>query len=298
MNKFTLFVRDLLAMSGLNNKSILQCTDKESIEKFRTAFIHKSIDTDAVSNYELAEIMGDALVNTAIVSYIRKERFPKVVNVDWITRIKIKLISKKGLANLAYVKGFGDFIQYSEEYGANFAGKTFEELWKTHKYISLYEDTFEAFIGTMESIIDEKLSIISDRGTPTPGPGYSCVCKLVYKILDDIDIKLQYQYLWDPVTRLKKLYDKHNSLGWCFSKQVSTKLVENEDGTKIFVTRIFAYLLGNRMKTEGNENLIRIGYAESVNKDESKNTAATAALNMLQRYGIMDTPKDPYTRKN
>lgn len=303
--EFRGFITDLLKQGGLNDRSIEKCTTDDAMVLFGTSFIHKSITTDASLNYEFAEIQGDAIVNSIIVNYITRVRFPKVVNVDWITRIKTRLISKRGLSEIARNMGMDSFIKISEDYGKFFEGKTEEEKWMMSKYRSLFEDTLEAFVGTLITVIDSKLSYVDERWSSegnivyVSGPGYSIATNFVYSALDRIKINLSYVELWDPVSRLKNLYDKKR---WNFKRLTRYREVENTESVKKEMFYTFTFYAcpfnNDRPCAAENRNTIQIGTFTSTNKTDAKDRAALEALATLAKYGIKDEPKKPFIRKN
>ena len=288
------FIVSLLELADLNERSISRYTDEEAMKLFKIAFTHKSLDIDAAGNYELAELLGDGFINSIAVNYIVNYRFiskdgRRITNVGWISKIKTNLISKKGLATIGIKRGFGKFIQYNPEDRelVKFKDLKESERLKHTTYMSLIEDTVEAFIGTLVQIIDEKNDVV--------GPGYGVATRIVYKLFDEVTkgLTLKYREIWDPKSRLKELYDKNPELGPFTNRTfVSIPIMENDVsvGWKI---RVFA-----QFKSRGKTTQMKIAEVNvRTNKVEAENKAAEKALVFLERRGIFDTPDDPYKRK-
>jgi len=182
---FQSFLFKLLKRSGLKDKYVHYLTGKDCIDLYSDAFTHISIHSE--KNYEYLEILGDATCNKSIVWYI-KERFPHLRNsegVKVIARLRINLVSKKNFSQLAEKLGFLPFISCDKEV-------------RDQKGKSLLEDVFEAFFGATELLLDQLLGI---------GTGY-CICyRLMKSFLNDMNISLKYEDLYDAITRLKETFD-------------------------------------------------------------------------------------------
>ena len=92
------FIISILEKLQLNEKHISMMTDDESMKLFSKAFIHKSFDQR--NNYELLEFRGDAVVNYTVSQYLLN-RFPKVVSIKYLTRIKHNYVSKDRLSEFS-----------------------------------------------------------------------------------------------------------------------------------------------------------------------------------------------------
>lgn len=110
---FESFIKSLLSRARLTETTMAYLLSPESLKSFRVAFTHKSMNVSAMENYELAELVGDSVINAIIIAYIRA-RFPKVVNVDWISRLKNTTVSKEKLASLADKHGFLKWIRMAD----------------------------------------------------------------------------------------------------------------------------------------------------------------------------------------
>lgn len=304
---FEQFIESLLRRAKLSKQVMGFLLSPESMRKFNVAFTHKSITTNAYDNYELAELVGDSIINTIIIAYIRS-RFPKIVNVDWISRLKNKTVSKENLAILAEKYGFLKWIRMedhgSEEddkaglkdrghantliYGSRLSPQdpksvvlrrsiptqkgvegvnwvridwvpeipknvAQEKMFINAKFMSLLEDTMEAFVGTLQTLIDTyegaRHPDYAIRGL-LPGPGYAVCATIVSSFLDEIKFSLKYEDVFDPISRLKQRVFDRPPMQWRAQPSVrqqvlgfGTLLRSNEiiGGTQImYETRIHA----------------------------------------------------------
>ena len=78
--------------------------------------------------------------------------------------------------------------------------KTFNQTIRYEKK-KLLEDTFEAFIGVTELMIDEKIR---------HNVGYAIVYEILHSVFETVNISLKYEDLYDAKTRLKELFDLYN----------------------------------------------------------------------------------------
>lgn len=232
--------------------------DEESMKIYSDAFTHISIDSDR--NYEYLEILGDVTCNKSIVWYI-KDRFPQLQNsegVKVIARLRINLVSKKNFSIIADQLGFTEFISCEKDI-------------KDQKGKSILEDVFEAFFGATELLIDKMIS---------PGAGYSICYRIIKNILDEQYISLDYEDLYDPITRLKETFD-------FFRQQIPGRqceliwgnmLWENIKTEKGQIVHLYQY-----DKTNNRKKLLIT--TEAVLLDEAKQLAASKYLQILNDNG-------------
>lgn len=280
-NEFKNFIQNLLRKGNLNEKHILKFTNKENIRLFVNAFTHKTFDAE--ENYELPEFLGDTTVNWAIARYIR-EWDSKIVSVKYLTRLKHNISSKKQLALIAHNAGFMCHIRIGEELQEKFIDMENNIKLKNKDYLSVLEDTFEAFIGTVEHIIEKHLGVV--------GSGMGICYNIIKSFLDQIHISLRYEDIFDAKTRFKELCDKR---GWDFKSTMSTS-ESYEDGRKIYTVKVIGYPFGNKKKEE--ENKGELAEITLPIKIEAQNKAAEKALTKLKKYDIWDPPPNPYQTKN
>jgi len=268
---FKSFIQTLLQRSHLKKKYIDLLTNTESMNLYSDAFTHISIDPDR--NYEYLEILGDVTCNKSIVWYI-KERFPQLQNSDGvkvIARLRINLVSKKNFAMIAESLGFIDFISCEKEI-------------KEQKGKSLLEDVFEAFFGATEVLIDGLLG---------NGAGYGICFRILKSILDELNISLKYEDLYDPITRLKETFD-------FFRQQVPGRQCH----------MIWGNMMWENIKTETGQivNLYQHDKLSNRKKllitteapllDEAKQLAASKYLQILNDQGFKRPIPEYYARIN
>jgi len=257
-DEFVQFIQQLLQRSKLRRSYIESLTDSQSIQIYERAFTHISMNPE--SNYEYLEILGDVTCNKSIVWYI-KERFPELQNTEGvkvIARLRINLVSKKHFSYLASKLGFMDFISYEKEI-------------KDTKEKSLLEDVFEAFFGATELLIDQLLGI---------GTGYSVCYRLLKSILDELPISLQYEDLYDPITRLKETFDYYKQqlpgrqcpFIW---GNLSYENVKTENKQTVYL-----YQIDKKLNKK-----VTMSISEASLLDDAKQMAATKVLASLKEQG-------------
>ena len=257
---FHSFLQNLLKRSHLKQKYIDQMLSPTYLHIYEDAFTHPSINPDR--NYEFLEILGDVTCNKIIVWYI-KERFPFLCNTEGvkvIARLRINLVSKKNFSGLSEKLGFEPFITCDAEI-------------RQQRIKSILEDVFEAFFGATELIIDRIMS---------PGAGYGICLRLFSAILDDIDISLRYEDLYDPITRLKETFDFFRSSNHLWGNMVFENMRE-EKGQVVHLYQVD--------KVSNRKKLLSVGKAPVL--DEAKQQAALIALQIMEKHGLKK-PVAPY----
>lgn len=293
MADFKDFIIEQLRRAELNQKTIEKLTTPERIEEWGIAFTHKSISVKANENYEVKELIGDRIIESIVTSYIYKKL--SVVNTGFISKIKTNIVQKKGLARVGLKYGFSEHIKYSEEIEEKIRDIPEDEIDRNTIYASLIEDTVEAFTGVMVDMIDEVNNVAA-------GPGYAVAHNWWWSILNEMDISTSYVAVWDPVSRLKEIFDSLKNKGWVFDRSIMTREEKMVFDPKIqkerpyFTITYYAYLKGDR--TASRNNRVQIGKATDISVEKAKQEAARKGLAMLKRYGISDIPKDPFKRTN
>ena len=228
------FLKSILVRTSLNKKHInlLIETEQDMIE-WTKVFTTRGI---SIYNYELYETFGDATCNKIVVWYY-KTRFPEIFNfkvplkmglmgqVDILTKLKSKGVSKSSFQKysremdfLKYIRGLDEEKQHSQ---------------------SILEDTFEAFIGCLENMIDTKIGDFV---------GYGVCFTFMKTFLDKEYISLKQDDLYDSksllniyITKLKRFVDiKFNST--CekdvdesnYNKRCSSMVVIYRNGAPFF----------------------------------------------------------------
>lgn len=170
----------------LSKKYVDILTDDRSIKIFQQSFTSSTFDEKC--NYEFYEQMGDVSANKFLVYYFYK-RFPCLMcalGVKVVARLKINYGSKKVFSRLAEQQGFWPYIRASDE-------------WKDKRRTDLLEDTFEAFVGATEFILNDRVE---------DGVGGVAISMYLKSVFDTEHISLKYEDLYDSKTRLKELMDK------------------------------------------------------------------------------------------
>ena len=164
--------------------------DQKDMTHFMTAFT--SPDVNVASNYELYETLGDNLLNNCVLWYI-SNRFPYLNMpdaVDLLTKIKIRIIQTKWIGDLSESLGFYDYIYCPRD------------LSVINK-LKVMEDVFESFFAALNMVVDGKYK---------KGMGFVVCYRFMASLLDEKDISISYEFLVDPKTRLKELFDLHKKI--------------------------------------------------------------------------------------
>lgn len=270
------FIRKLLQTCNLKPEHIDFFTTPVNLHEYARAFTHGSYDPRF--NYELYEFQGDVTVNNVIVAYIRK-RFPHITSIGYLTRIKHTLVSKKQLAWIASEAGFAKHIRYGPDMEESLRENP--DLIRNKDWLSMLEDTVEAFIGCTVELADTKWVI---------GTGYNIAYCLLANFLDRLKISTRYEDVFDPKSRLKEIFDK---MRWPFDagRPPHKPPIDHywDPDARTARVRVFGYPLYDRLATIRNRTLL----AEVVGKgkDEAEMQACNAAVEVLKtRYGITFPP--------
>ena len=269
---FQNFISKCVRLGGVNEKYVKLLTSSESMKIFASAFTSELVDS--VHNYQYLEQLGDLSGNKIIVSYMY-EKFPFLRNADGVkvaARLRIIYGSKQCFSEFARKLGFWSFISATNEL-------------RQRKMKPLLEDVFEAFLGAVESILDEY---------KRPGFGYAVVYDILSSILDDIDISLKYEDLYDSKTRLKELFDTHeNSLGPLLYKEK-----KQEQFTLSTVFRVNNCKYEEKPDGTYNKNniisgqYIKIGEGFATLKaDAQQNAAKNAIINLAKQGWTKQAPE-------
>jgi hypothetical protein len=287
-DKFRDFIASILIRHGHAKASTVATllADTNNMNEYRRAFTH--VTYDETFNYEMQEAVGDPLLNAAVFYYVR-ERFPLMVNINWITVLFHFLKSNRVLAELAVADGFVSHILYGPKMAEAIAKNP--NIAYNETYRKMVGDVFEAFIGQTCTMFDQYAHI--------HGVGSVIVYNITKSYLNRYPLVLDYEKVFEPFTRLKNSYDKmylgpEAALRWRLSKQNDKVYLHIIDGSIHKVT-IWGYPLGDRSARI--ENRVQLGYGEGKDEEEAKTIAAYKALHTLAaRYGIKTglTPVDPF----
>jgi dsRNA-specific ribonuclease len=203
--QFKMFILELLTKANIQKKYAEALLSESNLKLLGQSFTAVSADPD--NNYEMFEQMGDLTVNKFVVWYMYR-RFPFLMcpkGVKVVARLRINYGSKESLADIADKLGFWPFISAAVE------GNTKNTKYKNRHKKDLLEDTFEAFIGCIELILD---------CTFRTGVGYGVTYGILSNIFDEIKISLAYDDLFDAKTRLKEIFDCYPDIGtWSYTNR-------------------------------------------------------------------------------
>jgi len=267
---FKMFIDNILKDYGdISEKNRSDILDKEGLSYYYLSFTAPSFNPQ--ENYEFLETLGDSTLNKAIMWYLAR-RFPAINcpdGIDILTRLKIKFIQKKSFASLSEKLGFLPFI--STDFN-----RTIASLRDSSS--STLEDVFEAFFGATELIIDKKYNI---------GMGYKICYKIVSRLLDKINITINYEDIVDSKTRLKELFDhnKHKGIGTFDYIRLDQDQCKFRKICKASVRHI---------QDKGNPSFIGIG--ESHKYEDAEQLAATQALENLKAKGFVKNIPEEYIK--
>ena len=187
---FKCFISTLLKKCSVTTKYVKMLTDDDAMRVYGCAFTSEVVDPH--NNYQVLEQVGDLAANKFINNYMYS-RFPQLdctAGVAVVARLRIKYGAKNSFAEIARNLGFWFFISATNDLSQR-------------KMKPLLEEVLEAFIGATERILDRRKRI---------GVGYAIVYDILATIFDDMEISLKYEDLYDGKTRIKELFDMHESV--------------------------------------------------------------------------------------
>lgn len=213
------FIRTLLKRANITKEFRREFTDPDAMIMWDLVRTHPSCHPK--NNYEELEFLGDGFIKAILNKYILK-RFAgnadsggsdAVVdnhfstNEGTFSKLRRFIEKEKPLANFADQLGFWKYV------------KADEETLNKHKQSTL-SDVFEAFIGALASLIDERVR---------QGLGFRYSYVFMAKLLDGMPLEPTEDVLDDPVTRLNELYKSSNlangvALKWGDAKYFSMLL--------------------------------------------------------------------------
>jgi len=271
--EFKSLIVHFLKLGRVRDSEIEKFTDKKSLLQFRKSFIHKSYGDQT----SLLKFLGDVIVDNCMAFYL-KRAFPKIINVDYLTRLRHN-ISKDDILGLSIdYTGIFKYILYGDKYKDSI--EKHDDPHDSEYYSKILKSAFNSFIGTMVPIINNKT---------IDGAGYLVAYNIVSHYLNKRYIPLDFESVFQPSIRLKELYDKFK---WAFDKEKVGKK-EGEDG-KIWKTTFYGYPFGDRRPDPSQRVVIGEGLGRS--KKRATENAAKNALIYLKNYGICETRKDPYKK--
>lgn len=273
--------------SVLQKRARLQNTDRYTVPKymkmFVTAFTHKSFDPE--NNYELPEFVGDTIVNMAVADFLQ-EWDERIISVQYLTRLKHNIISKKQLSTIADREGFWNHIRVSEKKRNKYDSMDPKVRIKNKKFQTLLEDTFEAFVCTVNRVL--KLELENGRIL-----AIGLAINMVRSYISELNISIKYEDVFDAKSRLKELSDSRK---WPFKNNVFVMKIDKKNDTKIYHLTIFGYVKGDKSPTDKNREVLAQGQSEY--EDDVVHDVCTQAIERLKFYGVTKVPPNPFTREN
>ena len=279
---FKALISSLLRKGGLKSKYIEMLTDPEAMKIYGCAFTSELVDT--VNNYQVLEQVGDLSGNKFIVNYMY-ERFPHLdcaEGVKVVARLRINYGAKESFCEIARKLGFWEFISATNDL-------------RQRKMKPLLEDVFEAFLGATERILDSRKRV---------GVGYAIVHDILASIFNEMDISLRYEDLYDAKTRLKELFDLHeSSLGPLVYKEQKQDMITFVTAFRVHggkyaeKTDKFGNITVDKKRIVGGK-YIKIGEGSAALKADGEQNAAAAALDLLKKQGWSKPVPSVYTRFN
>lgn len=213
-NDFKPFIVNILkSRLKLNDEYIDLLTTNECINEFKKVFTHESYNEN---NYEFYEILGDATADKIVVWYAN-EKFPELENIKAkgimggeaiMTRLKQMVVAKAAFSSFSKELGFWDFVRIKDD----------EFIIKRS---AISEDVFEAFIGCLEKLTNNKIGIFSGYGMC-----WFFMIPFLKKFMDDIDIT-NYDELYDSKTRLNNLFGEFGT------RKIDNRQIKNVNGVFI-----------------------------------------------------------------
>ncbi len=277
---FSTFIVMLFKRGRLNQEHIDLFITPASLEECRgTVFTHSSFDS--VINYELNELVGDGIINSYIIQHLRK-RFPRIKSIKWLTRMKHNLASGKELARMCRAEGLEKFVRFGPE--IEIIKNKQLNLDLNFDYLSILEDVMEAFTAWVVGRIE------------ATGKSHGVAIQVIHNILDTFfnakEISLRYEDVFDPISRLKEMYEaKNKGWKWTYRDGETIKATKIKDGS--FKAEAYGWPKGDKKQEDQNKVLLCVEH--SYDKDDARQKAAIKAIKVLDTtYGIKDFPSDPY----
>jgi dsRNA-specific ribonuclease len=145
-------------------------TSKEAIEKmlgesylplWEAVFTDSTFDPNQHRNYEIAEILGDAVLENVYLRFINQS-YPNF-NESQLSELKMVHLAKNVQSKISMSLGLGKYVRTRVRLGA-----------------AIYEDVLEAFFGTLEIVGDEAFRFAA---------GYGFCYNLAVNLYKDIPIE-------------------------------------------------------------------------------------------------------------
>jgi dsRNA-specific ribonuclease len=204
---------EALELSELSEPERFDLLDDIALKQYSMAFTTSSINP--LNNYEFVEILGDGTVNKIVLWYMTR-RFPQIncgEAVDILTKLKIKYVQSNTLSEFSEKLGFWPFISTS-----------IDRINHVYSKQKILEDVFESFIAITEMTFDRQYG---------QGKGYKYCYRIVSKLLDNLDISVNYDDLISSTTLVKETVDHYQNIKVTYNKYVIETLSPNDEKLRV-----------------------------------------------------------------
>lgn len=266
-DEFKTLIDGILKMGEVSKKYRKELLSDESLALYSTSFTHPSVDSD--NNYEFYETLGDISLKKSIVWYFSK-RFPQIntpEGVDIMSRMKMKFEQSKSFAPLAESLNFWPYVSTNINRDSSYLRQ------------KILEDVFEAFFAVTEILLDKY---------NTMGVGYVISYRIIAKLLDQIEIHIDWEYLVDAKTRVKEIFDYYKSRGIGKIEYIKLEPEILGDDDRIFKV--------SAKQTRGDGSTRIIGQGKGHDPSSAEQDAATKAFELLKSEGITKAPPKEYIK--
>ena len=244
---FREFINDLLYRMGLKDSDLALIFNKDhgddNYGEFAKCFVTKH--ADAVHNYEVYELAGDACINNAIIMYLfhkinsaqenrrardkaRGIQFKPNGNVtDYFNKLKAMCISAKEFNDISIRLGFEDYLELGNK----------DSVPYNYDPLKIKGDSLEAFIGCFEVLGNRYLA---------HHYSHHYVSNFVNYIMNSKKVKYHPSNfnLFDPVTLLKETNDAFRNRNNHNTSLQYQYLLENQGGHTVLNFKVGGHTIG------------------------------------------------------
>jgi len=261
------FIYTLLSNYGLlSDEEIDKILNEEGMKVMTSAVTHWSVGEE-VDDYEVWETLGDVTLNKIMVWYMFR-RFPEATSEE-LTEAKKINVSKGQFPVYAHTLNLPQYVRYRSvnyQSGKNVLTISLDK--------SIKEDTFEAFFGALEYLIDSRIIL---------GSGYIVCYNIVSHILDQQQMTIDLSKIKDSITQLKEIFDTRRKFGDSF------EYTFDYPNKKMIVTIKFNKDLPSPViNHEKKPHTVKLEVKNVQNEKEGQRKASEQALLFLKKYCNID----------
>lgn len=259
--------------SGIKSEYLSKYINEDTIYKFALAFTHESYDP--LNNYEYFETLGDATLNKCAVWYFHR-RFPELRTLQdanyRMSLLKKQNVSKELFAKLSEKLGLDKIVRYKQSY--NVGTKTKFVLVNN----KLRTDIFEAVMGCIEDVIDEKEHIFV---------GASVVYNIFASLMDEMPFSYDIEMIEDSKTKIVQMESQKKVIKIKFEDTFTDNIVTTEEGKErkertYAVTLSVDFLNPSKNKIEN----VKFGPSYAKNKQQAEKNVSNIAIDYLKKIGV------------